>query len=76
MRSDERERAFYTDTLRYAAAVDRVAGHYAESPMSLKVSALRGRLEAVLEDLRDRYGFPERSRIDLFPERMRPWDKI
>jgi hypothetical protein len=76
VKPDEAERAFYTETLRYAATVDRMAGNCIDRALSLKISAMRGRIEAVLEDLRERHGFLQRSLADLYAERLRPWDKI
>jgi hypothetical protein len=76
VKPDEVERAFYTDTLRFAASVDWAAGHCFDHSLSFKISALRSRLEAVLEDLRERHGFLQRSPADLYAERLRPWDKL
>ena len=72
----EFERSTYVEVVQFAAAMDRIKGQCAERDLSAKLSAARGRLEVVLQDLSERCGLLHLSPSELINVRGRPWDKV
>ena len=76
MLREEFERSAYTELVQFAAALDRMSGQCPDKELSAKLWALRGPLDAVLQDLSERCGSFRPSASELVSFRWRPWDKI
>ena len=76
MTQDEFERSTYVELLQFAAAMDRMSEQCADRCLSTRLSAIRRRLDNVLQYLSERCGLYHRSPSELVSVRWRPWDKV
>ena len=77
MLQEEIEHSAFVELLRHAAAVDRLSGGIADRELVRRLAEVRGRLEAALTLLADRYEMPSiKTQQQLRHERQHPWDKL